>query len=217
MLKEHNPLNVRFDKPRHLTEKQRHHFADKVPYSQSYGFSSSHVQMWDWTIRKAECWRIDAFELWCWSRLLIVPWTARRSNQSSLKEINPGYLLEGLMLKLKFQNRPPDGKSQLIGNDPDAEKDWGQERVTENEMVGWHHWFNGHKFEKTLGDGGGQGSLANGVAVRYNLATEQEQSDLKGIFIRVLCWCTLLGAEFMLSNDLDMRDHVQDLMPDDMK
>ena len=121
------------------------------------------------------------------------------------------------MLKLKFQNRPPDGKSQLIGKDPDAEKDWGQERVTENEMVGWHHWFNGHEFEKTLGDGGGQGSLANGVAVRYNLATEQEQSDLKGIIIRLLCWCTLLGAEFMLSNDLDMRDYVQDLMPDDLK
>ena len=68
-----------------------------------------------------------------------VPWTAKRSNQSILKEINPGYLLEGLMLKLKFQNRPPDGKSQLIGKDPDAEKDCGQERVTENEMVGWHH------------------------------------------------------------------------------
>ena len=56
-----------------------------------------------WTIKKAECQRIDAFELWCWRRLLRIPWTARRSNQSMLKEISPGYSLEGLMLKLKFQ------------------------------------------------------------------------------------------------------------------
>ena len=56
-----------------------------------------------WTIKKAECWRIDAFELWCWRRLLRVPWSARRSNQSILKEISPGYSLEGLMLKLKLQ------------------------------------------------------------------------------------------------------------------
>ena len=57
----------------------------------------------NWTVKKAECWRIDAFELWCWRRLLRVPWTARRSNQSILKEISPGYSLVGLMLKLKLQ------------------------------------------------------------------------------------------------------------------
>jgi len=67
----------------------------------SYGFSTSHVQ--SWTIKKVECRRIDAFELWCWRRLLRVPWTARRSNQSILKEISPEYSLEGLMLKLKLQ------------------------------------------------------------------------------------------------------------------
>ena len=82
-----------------IFKKQRHHFADKGLSSQSYGFSSSHV----WTIRKAECQRIDAFELWCWRRLLRVPWTERRSNQSILKEINPEYSLEGPMLKLKLQ------------------------------------------------------------------------------------------------------------------
>ena len=84
-------------------KKQKHHFADKDPYSQSYGFSSSHVWCENWTIRKAECRRIDAFKLWCWRRLLRVPWTARRSNQSILKEINPEYTLKGLMLKLKIQ------------------------------------------------------------------------------------------------------------------
>ena len=73
------------------------------PSSESYGFSSSHVWIESWTIMKAEHRRMDAFELWCWRRLLRVPWTARRSNQSILKEISPGCSLEGLMLKLKLQ------------------------------------------------------------------------------------------------------------------
>ena len=76
-----------------------------------------------WTINKAECQRIDAFELWCWRRLLRVPWTTMRSNQSILKEIKPEYSLEGLMLKLKLILLPPDAKSQLIGKDPDVGKD----------------------------------------------------------------------------------------------
>ena len=99
-----------------------------------------------WTIRKAERQRIEAFELWCWRRLLRVPWTARRSNQSILKEISPGCSLEGLMLKLKLILWPPHVKSRLIGKDPDAGKDWGQEKkgTTEDEMVGWHHWLDGH-------------------------------------------------------------------------
>ena len=92
-----------YDKPRQHIKKQRHYFANKDLSSQSYGFSSSHVWIWSWTIKKAEHWRIDAFELWCWRRLLRVPWTARRPNQSILKEISPKYLLEGLVLKLKLQ------------------------------------------------------------------------------------------------------------------
>ena len=84
-----------------ILKKQRHYFINKGPSSQGYGFSSSHI--WSWTIKKAEHQRIDAFELWCWRRLLRVPWTVRRSNQSFLKEISPEYSLEGLMLKLKLQ------------------------------------------------------------------------------------------------------------------
>ena len=76
-----------------------------------------------WTIKKDECQRIDAFELWCWRRLLRVPWTARRSNQSTLKEINPEYSLEGLDAEAETPIIwPPDAKSQLIGKDPDAGK-----------------------------------------------------------------------------------------------
>ena len=71
--------------------------------SQGYGFSSGHVWMWELDVKKAECRSIDAFELWCWRRLLRVPWTARRSNQSILKVISPGISLEGIILKLKLQ------------------------------------------------------------------------------------------------------------------
>ena len=115
-----------------------------------------------WTIKKAEHWRIDAFELWCWGRLLRVPLTARRSNQSILKEISPEYSLEGLMLKLKLQYWPPDAKNWLIWKDPDAGKDWRWEEKgeTENEMIGWHHWPDGREFEQAPGVGDGQGGLA---------------------------------------------------------
>ena len=117
-----------------------------------------------WTLKKAEHWRTDAFKLWCWRRFLRVLWTARRSNQSILKEINPEYSLERLMLKLKLQylGHLIRMKNWLPGKDPDAGEDWRQEEkgVTEDEMVGWHHWLNGHVFEPTLENGEGQGSLA---------------------------------------------------------
>ena len=103
-LKDACSLEETYDKPRQHIKKQRHYFADKRSPSQSYSFSSSHYWCERWTIRKAEWQRIDAFELWCWKRLLRVPWTARRSNQSILKEISPEYSLEGLMLKLKLQH-----------------------------------------------------------------------------------------------------------------
>ena len=90
-------------KNRQHIKKQRHDFANKDPSSQSYGFSSSHDGHESWTIKKAECWRIDAFELWSWRRVLRVSWTARRSNQPIIKEISPKYSLEGPVLKLKLQ------------------------------------------------------------------------------------------------------------------
>ena len=117
-----------------------------------------------WTIKKAERWRIDAFELCCWTRLLRVPWTARRSNQSVLKEINSKY---SKIVRTDFEAvapvfRPPGGKSQLIGKMP-----WCWERLragetlaTKDEMVEWHYWFNEYEFEQSLGDSEGQGSLA---------------------------------------------------------
>ena len=115
-----------------------------------------------WTMKKAEHQRIGAFELWCWRRLFRVPWTARRSNQSILKEISPEYSLEGLMLKPKTPILwPPDVKNWLIGKDPDAGEFWRQEEkgTTEDEMVGWHRRLDGREFEQAPGVGDGQGSL----------------------------------------------------------
>ena len=104
-----------------------------------------------WTVKKVECWRIHAFKLWCWKRLLWVPWTARRSNQSILKDINHEHSLKRLMLKLNILILWPRMWSWLIGKESDARKDWGQEEkeVTEDEVVGWHHWLNGCEFEQT--------------------------------------------------------------------
>ena len=100
------PWKKSYDQPGQHIKKQRHYFANEGPSSQSYGFSSFSIMCGceSWTIKKAECRRIDAFELWCWRRFLRVPWTARRSNQFILKEISHEYSLEGLMLKLKLQS-----------------------------------------------------------------------------------------------------------------
>ena len=103
-----------------------------------------------WTIKKAEIWRIGAFELWCWRRLLRVPWTARISIHSILKEISPEYSLEGMNAEAETPIPwPPDVKNWPIGKDPVAGKDWRLEEkgMTEDEMVGRHHQLDGHEFE----------------------------------------------------------------------
>ena len=102
-LKDSCSLEKSFDKPRQHIKKQRHYFAKKGPSSQSYAFPVVTYGCESWTVRKAERRRIDAFELWCWRRLVRIPWTAWRSNQSILKEISPECSLEGLILKLKLQ------------------------------------------------------------------------------------------------------------------
>ena len=97
------PWKESYDQPRQHIKKQRHYFVNKGPSSQGYGFPVGMYGCESWTIKKAEHQKSDAFELWCWRRLLRVPWTARSSNQFILKEISPEYSLEGLMLKLKLQ------------------------------------------------------------------------------------------------------------------
>ena len=113
-----------------------------------------------WTIKKTEHWRIDAFELWCGRRLLRVPWTASKFNQSILNEISPEYSLEGLMLKLKLQYFGHLMR-RLFWKDFNAREDWRWEEkgTTEDETVGWHYSLNEHELEKAPGVGDGQGSL----------------------------------------------------------
>ena len=114
-------------------------------------------------VKKPEHQRTDAFELWCWRRLLRVPWTARTCNQSILTETSPGCSLEGMMLKAETPVLwPPHAKSWLTGKDPNAGRDWGQEEkgMTEDEIAAWHHRLDGHGFGWSLGVGDGHGGLA---------------------------------------------------------
>ena len=155
------PWKESYDQSRDHIQKQRHYFANKGLYSQGYGFSNIHVWMWE-TLKKAECRRIYAFELWCWRRLLRVPWTARISKQSILKEISPGISLEGTMLKLKHQYF-----GHLMQRVDSLEKTLMLGGIEGRRGRGWQRmrWLDGitdsmHVFEWTLGVGDGQGSLA---------------------------------------------------------
>ena len=131
----------------------------KVPMVKAMLFPVVMYACESWTIKKAEHWRIDAFELWYWRRLLRVPWTARKSNQPILKETSPGCSLEGLMLKMKLQNF-----GYLMRRADSLERPWCWERLraedkgtTEDEIDGWHHQLNGLWFGWTSGVGDGWG------------------------------------------------------------
>ena len=176
-----SPWKKSYDKPRQHIKKQRHHFAYKGSYSQSYGFSSSHV--WMWELDHKESWGPKD---WCF-------WTVEleKALESSLhcKEIktvnseeNQSWTFIG---RIDAEAEapifwPPDAKSRLIEKDPNAGKDWRQKKeMTEDEMVGWHHWLNGHEFEQAPGDGEGQESLACyspwDHRVRHNWVPEQQK------------------------------------------
>ena len=137
-LKDSWPQKKIYDQPWQHIKKQRHYFANKGPSSQSYGFSGSHVWMWELDYKESWVRRIDAFELWCWRRLLRDPWTARRSNQSILKEISPEYSFKQLVLKLKLQYL--GANNWLIGKT----KPWCFERLKaggEEDSRGWDGWM----------------------------------------------------------------------------
>ena len=161
-----------------ILKSRRHYFPSKGPSSQGYGFSGGHVWMWEldykemWVPKNWCFWivvlkkrRIDAFELWCWRRLLRVPWTARRSNQSILKEISPGCSLEGLMPKVKLQSfghlmRRVDSLEKTLmlgGTGGRRRRGWQRMRwlCLIHRGCRWHHRLNGHEFGWTPGVGDG--------------------------------------------------------------
>ena len=152
-----------YDKPRQHVKKQRYYFANKGPSSQGYGFSSSHV--WMWELEYKENW---VPKNWCFWTVVL-----EKTLESPLdcKEIQPVHSKGDQSCVFIGRTNveaetpifwPPGEKNWLIGKDPDAEKDWRQKEkgMTENEIVGWHHWLNGHESEWTLGVGDGQGGLA---------------------------------------------------------
>jgi len=157
------PWKKSYDQPRQHIKKQRHHFADKGLSSQSYGFSSNHV--WMWELDYNESW---VLKNWCFSTVVL-----EKTLESPLdcKEIQPVHrkgnqswiFIERTDVEVEAPILwPPDAKDWLTGKEPDAGKDWGQEEKgsRKDEMVGWHHRPDGHEFEQVLGVGDGQGSLA---------------------------------------------------------
>ena len=173
------PWKKTYDQPRQHIEKQRHYFAKKVRLVKAMVFPVVMYACESWTLKKAEHWRINAFELWCWRRLLRVPWTARRSNQSILKEISPEYSLEGLMLKLKLQYfghlmwRTDSLEKTLMLGKIEGRRRRRQQRMRWSDSINESMDMSLSK----LGDSEGQGSSARcspwGLRVGHNLATEQ--------------------------------------------
>ena len=148
-----------------------------------------------WTIKKAEHWRIDTIQLCCWRRLLRVPRTARRSNQSILKEISHEQSLKRLMLKVKLQYFGHlKQRADSLEKNPDAGKYWrqGEKGMTEDEMVGWHYWLNGHESEQIPGDSEGQGSLAHlawGLRGHKESDTTEQLNDNKPLGCERISFC----------------------------
>ena len=162
------------------TKKQRPYFTDKSPSSQSYGFSSGHV--WMWELGYKESW---APKNWCFLTVVLEKTLESPLNCREIKPVNPKGDQSWISIGRTDVEAeapilwPPDAENWLIGKDPDAGKDWRQKEkgTTEDEMVGWHHWLDGHKFEQALGDGDGQESLAcysprGSQRVRRDWATE---------------------------------------------
>ena len=157
------PWKESYDKPRWHIKKHRHYFAKKDPSSQGYGFSSSHVWMWDLDYK--ESW---ALKNWCFWTVVLDKTLESPLDCKEIQPVHPkgnqSWLFTG-RTDTEAETPvlwPPDVKSWLIGKDPDAGKGWGQEKkgITEDEMIGWHHQLDRHEFAQTLGCSKGQGSLA---------------------------------------------------------
>ena len=162
-LKEACSWKKSYDQLRQHIKTQRHYFADKGPSSQSYGFSSSHV--WMWELDHKESW---APKSWCFWTVALEKTLESSLDCKEIKPVNPKRSQSWIFIRRTDVEAeapifwPPDVKNRLIRKDPHAGKGWRQEEkgTTEDEMVGWHHWLDGHAFEQALGVGDGQGSLA---------------------------------------------------------
>ena len=185
-----------YNKHRQYTKKQRHHSADNGPYNQSYGFSSSHVQMWE--LDQKEDW---APNNWCFWTVVLEKTFESPLDSKEIHPVHPRGNQSWIFIGRTDAEAevpilwPPDVKSWFIGKDPDIRKDWRQEEkeMTEGEMARWHHWFSGHEFEQGLRDGDGQGSLVccSPWGCR-ELDTTERLNNRQQQGVHVLIWCTSL-------------------------
>ena len=193
------PWKESYDQPRQHMQKQKHYFANKGPSSQSCGFPVVMYGCKIWTIKKVEHWRVGAFELWCWRKLLRVPWITRRSNQSLLKEISPGCSLEGLMLKLKLQyfghlmwGTDSLEKTLMLGKiEGGRRRRWQRMRGLDGIIDS----MDMNEFEEAWGVGDGQGSLVCyspwGCKIRHDWVTKLNWTELN---------CTVADGHMPLLN-----------------
>ena len=157
------PWRKNYDKPRQHIKKHRQNFANKGPSSQSYGFSSSHV--WMWELDHKESW---APKNWCFWTVVLEKTLESLLNSKEIPPVHPKGNQSWIFIRRTDAKTetpklwPPDVKNWLHGKDSDAGKDWRREEkgTTEDEMIGWHHRLDGHEFEQAPGDGDGQGTLA---------------------------------------------------------
>ena len=152
------PSKKSYDQPRQYIKKQRYYFEDKGPSSQNYGFSSSHVRMWELDYK--ESWKLKN---WCFWTMVLGKTLESPLDCTEIQPVHPKGNQSWMFIGMTDAEAetpilwPSDAKNWLIGNYPDAGKDWRQEEkgITEDEMVGWHHWLDGHEFEQVPGDGKG--------------------------------------------------------------
>ena len=188
-IKKKNPVPWKksSDKPRQCIKKQRHHFVDKGPYSQGYGFSSSHV--WMWEFGRKEDW---APKNWCSQTVVLERILERSLDSKEIKSVNPKgnqswILIRRTDVKLQYfdhlmQRTDSLQKTQMLG------KIEGERRRGGQRMVGWHHWLNGHEFEQTQGNSEGEGRL--GCWIRHSLVTEQQHEINEcEMFLKIDLFC----------------------------
>ena len=175
------PWKKSYDQPRQHIKKQRHYFSNKVPSSQSYGFPNSHIWMWE-----LECKEGWALKNWYFQTVVLEKTLESPLDRKEIKPVHPKGTQPWIFIGRTDAEAPilwpPDTKSWLIGKDPDAGKDWRQEKgTTEDEMVGRDHQLNGYEFEQTPGDSGGQASLVCcspwSQGVEHDQVTKQQQQN----------------------------------------